>query len=119
MKMSIRLICLILFTSISLFAETLKERAKCAEELLGEYKLDDAFIKYTSILNDLKINDKPSLEFAYWIYRERSFAAFLMDDLATMQSDVQKMKEILIQLCFFPEYGMEEYWYAIDLARKG
>lgn len=104
---------------LNLFAGSLQERAKHAEELLGEFILDEAFDDYTSILNELQIDDKPSLEFVYWIYRERSFTAFLKDDLAIMQSDVQRMKDILVQLGFSSEYGTKEYWYAIDLAKRG
>ncbi len=105
----------------SLLGSPLEERAKHAEILLGQFYLDEAFKEYTSILKEIpnySFCEKSDLEFAYWIHRERSYAAFLMDNLATMQTDIEKMQEILIFLDFSPDYGMDEYYYAIKLAQK-
>jgi len=116
-----RWLILALTVCSSLLAGPLQVRAKHAEVLLGELQLDEAFEEYTSILREipeLTCSEKSDLEFAYWIYRERGYTAFLMDDLRTMQCDIEKMKQILVLLGFSPDYGMDEYYYAIELAQK-
>jgi hypothetical protein len=108
-------VALIMYTSI--FANPLAERAKEAENLLLDYQLPEAMIAYTNILEEIDLNDKVSLEIAYWIFRERSFAAYLLGDVSTTLSDIENMKMILTTLGH-PESTMEEYYYALDLARK-
>ena len=106
---------LIMYTSLC--AHPLAQRAREAENLLSDYQLPEAMIAYTNILDDIELGDKASLELAYWMFRERSFTAYLLGDTATTLSDIAQMKTIL-SILEQPESIMEEYYYAMDLAKR-
>lgn len=77
------LIFLNLTLSYSLLANTLEDRACRAEILLGDFQLQEALAEYSSILDELELTNIPSLQFAYWLHRERGYTAFLLNDMIT------------------------------------
>ncbi len=52
--------------------------AKKAQNLLSHFEIEEAFSHYSAIVNLLDVHDKESLEFAYWIHRERGFCAYFL-----------------------------------------
>ncbi len=107
---------LILISVSPLLADSIEQRAKDAKTLLNAFQLNEAFQTYTSILDELS-EEQLASEFAYWIYREHGFAAYLLDDHATTLSDIMHMKSIISSFGY-PEEAMNEYYYALDVAKK-
>jgi hypothetical protein len=100
-----------------LLATPLQERARRAEKMLGNCKWQEAVAAYSAILEEVSDGDRESLEFAYWIHRERAFAAFFLENREMTFFDITAMRAIL------KDYGCEEevireYYDILSLAQK-